>query len=641
VTEANERDTSMSDAIRVGERLATGVPGLDPLLRGGLPRGGVYVVEGPPGAGKTILANQICYHAASKDLQAVYVTLLAESHARMIGHLATLSFFRPEYVGDRIQYTSAFKILESEALPGLLRVARELVVGRKATLLVLDGLASALESSATDRDYRKFVHELQTLAAMTDCTVLLLASVGPLPPMRPEHTMVDGIIELTETLVGVQSRRHLRIRKLRATEPVPGEHTLCISGAGISVRPRIEAQLLRLPADAPLEPSTERVDFGIPAFDAMLHGGVPARSTTLVLGPSGSGKTLLAMQFLLAGAKKNERGLFFGFYERPGTLLVKGRRVCIGLEESFHRGLVHFAWEPFGESSIDDLADHLLTVVRELKPSRLVIDGLNGFEQSADVPERLGSVFSAIAEELELREITTLYTIEPPDLLGYPIRSPMRGVSAITHNIILLRHVELDARMLRLISILKMRDGHYDNAIRELCITDGGIAIADTFRGVSDTMSGEAHHVPPSERVARAPIGTTPPRVAQHEGSILIVDDEFGLADLMAEILRERGYETSIAINGELGLQALAERSADLVLLDVMMPVLNGPEMLRSMRGSREFSKIPVVFMTALPRTVPRELEGQYESLLQKPFTPESLFDVVRRILGRRSAPTT
>lgn len=625
----------MSDHIRVGERLPTGVPGLDPLLRGGLPRGGVYIVEGPPGAGKTILANQMCYHAANNELQSVYLTLLAESHARMIGHLATLSFFRPEHVGERIQYTSAFKILEGEGLAGLLRVARELVVGRKAALLVLDGLASALESSATNRDYRKFVHELQTLASMTDCTVLLLASVDEAPTVRPEHTMVDGIIDLSETLIGVRSQRHLRIRKLRATEPIPGEHTLSITQDGVSVRPRIEAQLLRLPEETLLEPSTERVDFGVPAFDAMLHGGVPARSTTLLLGSSGSGKTLLAMQFLLAGARKGELGLFFGFYERPGTLLVKGRRVCIGLEDAYHRGLIRFAWEPFGESSIDDLSDHLLRLVRELRPRRLVIDGLNGFEQSADVPERLGSVFSTIAEELELHEITTLYTLESPDLLGYPSRSPVRGVSAITHNIILLRHMELDARLRRLITIFKMRDGDYDPSIRELCITDNGIAIADTFRAISSRVTGEAHPAQPSEGVVRAPPPV--PATTLRKGTILIVDDEFGLADLMAEILRERGYETSIAINGELGLQALGERRPDLVLLDVMMPVLTGPEMLRSMRNERAYAQIPVVFMTALPRTVPRDLEGKYELLLQKPFTPEHLFEVVASVLAKRA----
>jgi circadian clock protein KaiC len=628
----------MTDNDRVGERLPTGVPGLDPLLRGGLPRGGVYIIEGPPGAGKTILGNQVCYHSANNGIQSVYLTLLAESHARMIAHLGTMSFFRPEFVGERIQYTSGFKILEAEGLLGLLRSARELVVGRKAELLVVDGLVSALESSPTERDYRKFVHELQTLAAMTQCTVLLLASVDRLPSLRPEHTMVDGIIEVTDTLNDLRPERHLRIRKLRATDAVRGQHTLLISSDGISVRPRIEAELLRLPVDAALEPGSERADFGIPALDEMLRGGLPTRSTTLLLGPSGAGKTLLGLQYLVAGAQKGERGLFFGFYERPGTLLVKGRRVCLGLEEAQQQGLLQFLWEPFGESSIDVLGQRLLEVVRQQRPQRLFIDGLHGFQQSADLPDRLGSVFSTITEELELHRVTSLYTLESPELLGFPVQSPIRGVSAVTHNIILLRHVELDARLHRLISILKVRDGDYDGGIRELRITDSGIVIADTFRDARDVMTGEAHRVVQAWRPGGAAVPSPPPSkpgAGRAKGLILIVDDEFGLSELMAEILGDHGYDTAIAINGELGLQALGERRPDLVLLDVMMPVLTGPEMLRSMRSDARFAHIPVVFMTALPRTVPQDLAGQYVTLLQKPFTPDRLFAVVDQLLGK------
>jgi circadian clock protein KaiC len=600
----------------------------------------VYIIEGPPGAGKTILGNQICYHAAGQGHDSVYLTLLAESHARMIAHLGTLEFFRPEFVSERVQYTSGFKILETEGLPGLTRSARELVVTRKAALLVVDGLVSALESSPTERDYRKFVHELQTLAAMTECTILLLASVDRMPSLRPEHTMVDGIIEVTDSLNDLRPVRHLRIRKLRASDPVRGQHTLSISSRGISVRPRIEAELLRLPENAPLEPGGERADFGISGLDELLRGGLPTRSTTLVLGASGTGKTMLGLQYLVAGAQKGEQGLFFGFYERPGTLLVKGRRVCMGLEQAHQQGKIRFLWEPFGESSIDVLAERLLDAVRELRPRRLFVDGLHGFEQAADVPERLGSVFSALTEELELQQVTTLYTLESPDLLGAPVRSPIRGVSAITHNIILMRHVELDARLYRLISILKVRDGDHDPGLREFRITDTGIVIADTFREAQDVMTGEAHWRPASEgltkRAAGAPPASKPARARGSKGMILIVDDEFGLADLMAEILGERGYETAIAINGELGLQALGERRPDLVLLDVMMPVLSGPEMLRSMRNDRSFAQIPVVFMTALPRTVPQDLTGQYEALLQKPFTPDSLFEVIDGVLDEK-----
>ena len=66
----------MNDTPRGLDRLVTGIPGLDFVLEGGLPKGGVYIVHGPPGAGKTILANQICFHQAKQGERAVYVMQL-------------------------------------------------------------------------------------------------------------------------------------------------------------------------------------------------------------------------------------------------------------------------------------------------------------------------------------------------------------------------------------------------------------------------------------------------------------------------------------------------------------------------------------------------------------------------------------
>src|SRR4051812_4821525 len=178
-----------TESVFAQPRLNTGVPGLDTVLRGGLPRGGVHMVEGPPGAGKTILGNQIAYHVASQGGRAAYLPLLSESHARLLGHLRGLRFFRADLVGQGVSYASGFKTLEAEGLPGLLRLARELMTQQTTTLLVLDGLITAIEAATNSREYRKFVHELQTLAAMTECTVLILASADQLPSTRPEHTM--------------------------------------------------------------------------------------------------------------------------------------------------------------------------------------------------------------------------------------------------------------------------------------------------------------------------------------------------------------------------------------------------------------------------------------------------------------------
>jgi circadian clock protein KaiC len=620
------------------DRIETGVPGLDRVLRGGLQKSCIYIVEGPPGAGKTILANQICYHQASQGAQAVYLTLLGESHTRMIANLRGLTFFRADLVSKHVHYLGGFKVLEFDGLGGLLRVTRDAVTSKKASVLILDGLGSAVEAAPTPREYKKFIHELQTLAAMTACTIILLASTDIPLQERGDHTMVDGIIELTDEVSKLRPLRHLQITKMRGTNAVRGRHTLSITEKGISVRPRIEAQLLRLPESQLTDVAKERVAFGVEELDRMLCGGLPAFSTTMLIGPSGTGKTLLALQFLAAGAKSGDNVMFFGFYERPDVLLRKCGRLGIDIEEAQRRGLVQFAWEPSGEASMDVLGERLIRMINEHQPSRLVIDGMQGFQQAVDFPERLRAVLPAIMDELEAQRVTTLYTVEAAQLFEPFIQVPITGISGIAHNIIVMRHVELGAALRKSISILKVRDSDYDPAIRECRITSAGIMVEDTFRAASDVFVGTAHpsafrpglQVPPYGTPARAGPAAEP----QVKPLILIVDDEFGLAELISDILGENGYETSIAINGQLGLAILRERRPDLVLMDLMMPVLSGPEMLKEMKRDPAVADIPVVIMTALPEAIPRERELAHQAVLQKPFTPDRLFEVVRGILG-------
>jgi CheY-like chemotaxis protein len=110
--------------------------------------------------------------------------------------------------------------------------------------------------------------------------------------------------------------------------------------------------------------------------------------------------------------------------------------------------------------------------------------------------------------------------------------------------------------------------------------------------------------------------------------SILIVEDEYGLAELLRDMLIELGYEVSLAINGRLALDVLREREIHLVLTDAMMPVMDGPELARAMRADERHRRIPIVMMTSLRAAVP-QTPGLYEAVLGKPFTPAALMKVL------------
>ncbi len=103
---------------------------------------------------------------------------------------------------------------------------------------------------------------------------------------------------------------------------------------------------------------------------------------------------------------------------------------------------------------------------------------------------------------------------------------------------------------------------------------------------------------------------------------ILVVDDEFGLADLVASLLRDSGYEVTLAINGRLGLARLSEQTPDLVLLDVMMPVLDGVATLARLKADERLRHVPVVMISAVSDIdrVARCIELGAEDYLPKPF---------------------
>ena len=104
------------------ERLPTGIPGLDIVLRGGLLKAGIYIVRGQPGTGKTILGNQFCFNHVATGHRAVYVTLLAETHDRMMQHMQVMSFFDPTRIPDGLYYVNGFRVLEEDGLKGFINL---------------------------------------------------------------------------------------------------------------------------------------------------------------------------------------------------------------------------------------------------------------------------------------------------------------------------------------------------------------------------------------------------------------------------------------------------------------------------------------------------------------------------------------
>ena len=469
-------------------RVTTGVPGLDVVLGGGLFKGGIYIIGGTPGTGKTILGNQICAHYVLQGGRALYVTLLAETHGRMLAHLQTLDFFDPASVGSSIKYVNGFSALESSGLAGLLELLRNEVRRHESGLLVLDGMITAGLISRSEVDYKKFIHELQTWVGVLGTTVLFATSASAEDASTPEHTMVDGIFQLRVHRSGLRSLRELRLTKFRGSAFLEGSHAYSITSQGFAVYPRVEAGL---PPRPPPRAMAQRLGTGCERLDEILNGGVRQGSTTLLVGSSGAGKTVLALQFLAAGLTARERVLHFGFFERPDDLAAKGNRFGWDIDGAIEAGLFHSVWQPPSEHVLDVLAYRLLDTLRASGAKRLVIDGLVGFKESA-YSERLGGMLASLADELAAMGVTTLITEETRELFVRRIEIPTSGVSAVFHNIIFLRQVERGSELLRLLTVMKTRDSAHDRGLFQLDITDQGVVIGDRFTSSESILTGIA-----------------------------------------------------------------------------------------------------------------------------------------------------
>ena len=490
--------TDTSGSFPALQRISSGIIGLDRILHGGFFKNGSYLITGSPGAGKTILGNQLCFNHVATGGKVLYVSLLTETSSRMLTYMQSFDFFTPGPIADTLSYLSGYAVLEEGGLDGLITLLRTEMRRHRATLLVIDGTLTAEQIAPSVQEWKKFLHAMNISAEMLGCTVFLLMQYQEKASSEPAQTMVDGVIELAVRSVDMRTVRELQVRKFRGSHFLEGKHQYGITSEGLVIHPRSEAVLALSSAGLPSTLSTQehalRMSVGNTQLDKMLRGGLSAGSTTLLLGASGTGKTLLGSHFLLQGAAEGQRGLYFGFYEAPAQLLRKMTRFKLDTSQFAPGGLLDVLWQPPLQDSLDMLAERLLHAIEEQGVRRLFLDGIGGFQRAVASAERLDLFLTALFTALRTRDVTVVCTVELPDLFSPIITLPtaVEGIAAQVENILLLRYVELHSQLYRLISIMKMRESGYDPAIREFRITDNGFEVAATFTSAEAILTGIA-----------------------------------------------------------------------------------------------------------------------------------------------------
>lgn len=451
------------------EKFSTGIEGLDRVTDGGFLRGSAYIIQGPPGVGKTILANQFCYAHVRSGGRALYMTLLAESSSRMLNYVSQMDFYEGSALPDALQYISGYGVLEREGLAGLLKLVQHELKRHGATAMVLDGTFVA-QSVASEQEFRAFIHALQGVAGMANAVLVMLTHQNR-DASSPEHTMVDGWIELNDEVKGFRAYRSIQIRKHRGASILQGKHRFRIDQHGIAVFPRAESLVSAVPSPTA---HAHRVCTGQADLDRLLCGGLPGGSATLLIGPTGSGKTTLGLHFL-AQSSVQEPGLMLGFYETPAHIRQKARSLGLDLDGPCESGALDILWLPPAENIVDEVVSSIVAHVRA-KGSKLVfIDGLVAIRDNLIIRSRMPYVINALSMQLGELGATTVYTSEIPELRLNETTMPTDELSAMIDNVLLLNTGRRQGAFRRYLSVIKLRDSDFNPRTCEFHIDNAGI----------------------------------------------------------------------------------------------------------------------------------------------------------------------
>lgn len=473
-------------------RLATGVPGLDVILGGGLEPGSTTVLAGAPGTGKTILAQQMCFASATTEHRAVYYTTMSEPHSKLVRHLEPFAFFAPEALGSRVEYIHLGDLVREDRFgrmePLVDEVARK-AMDEQPVLVVIDS-AKALRDFAEEQALRLAFYDLTSRLSHTGAALLLLGEYTPAEMAAGvEFSLADTIIHLAYEPREPIDRRWLRVMKMRGTHHLEGKHTFRIGPARFEVFPRVET----LDPGAPRN-VTGRIPSGIPGLDQLMGGGISAGEATVVLGPSGVGKTIAGLRFVTEGIARGDRCLYVTFQDTPDQLVKMAAAFGWDIHTACEDGQLVVHHVPLGELDLDLLASRIRSELARARIHRVVIDSLAEMVMAARESDRFPAYARSLTGIIRSTGGSLLITSETTTLGPSP--APVGGVMFLFHNVILLRYIEMDSATGRAVNILKMRNSDHSKHVYQFTIDAHGLTVGATIADVTGVLGWSALRTP-------------------------------------------------------------------------------------------------------------------------------------------------
>lgn len=490
---------TVTDQKPVIVKVPTGHPGLDQILRGGMPIGRTTLVSGTAGSGKTIFALQYLVGGIRDHGESAVFVTCEETPDSIRENAESLGFGISDHEAD-----GAWTFVDATYDPGieeevvgafdfsaLIARIKHAVTTTGATRVAIDSLGALMtrydDAHIVRREMLRVSNALRAMKVTSILTNERGQEHGEIGRFGVEEYVCDNVLVLRNTLAEESRRRTLEVLKMRGVDHLTGEFPVTIlAGQGLVVL-TLEGTAL----DA--ESSTVRIHSGLDELDEMCNGGMFRDSVSLVSGATGTGKTLLVTEFIDGGASRGERSLIFSFEESRAQLF----RNAAGWGRDFA------ALEKEGTLRVEaiypemrSLEDHLVAImnaVDEYQPTRIAIDSLSALERIS-TERSFREFLIGLTSFIKHRQIAALMTATARTLLGGESLTEAH-ISTLTDMIMLLRYVEMGGEIRRGFAVLKLRGSTHDKRIHEFTVDGTGMRLGGPFRGVTGILSGAPRSV--------------------------------------------------------------------------------------------------------------------------------------------------
>lgn len=473
-------------------KVPTGITGFDEITYGGLPLGRTTLVRGGPGCGKTVFAVQSLVNAARDRREPGILVAFEENANQIVANAATLGWDIPALAARRLFFLDASlspEMIHAGAfdLTRLLNVLQAVSEEAGAKHIVFDGIDVLLRLLDNPVAERREIYRVRDWLSRSGLTAIITQKVGADDDLSWQHYnfmqfMADCVVNLAHQVIAGSGFRNVRVMKYRGSGFLGDEFPITITEAGIQVTNRGPVELEYLVTKG-------RVSSGLPRLDAMLCGGYYRGSNVLISGAPGTAKSTLAGLFVAAACERGERAMYVNFDEGAAQITRNLSSVGIRLKPHQKSGLLKIYSTRTRGPNIEDQFGELRRLIRAHKPTCLVVDPLSALSS------KLAHLASADATQmfldyLKAEGITVVNTslLDGPDV-G---EATATGISTIADTWIHLSYVVHEGERNRALTIVKSRGSGHSNQVRELTLSDAGVALTDVFTAQGQVLMGVA-----------------------------------------------------------------------------------------------------------------------------------------------------